>query len=559
MIKNPRRTTTFGRACGAALLLIASVASVCAADLADIVFVNGKIVTVDDQFRITQALAVRGKQILDVGRNDDIRRLAGPATRVIDLRGRTVIPGLIDNHSHWVRAAEHDELRFDGVTTRAQAVKLLADRVRNARPGEWIAVLGGWSEEQFTDEQRGFTRDELDRIAPDHPVVVQAVYNHSYLNSAALRAAKIDESTPNPPNGRIEKDADGKPTGVVRGAGGVAFVATRIPKEQGEARMANTRKLVAELNAMGLTAWMDAGGRGMSAAHYTPYKTLAERGELNIRVFWTVIRQPATPAQVDKVLAEIPTLKPFQGDAYFDMVGYGESVYGPATTNLLRKNAPLNPEHLAQVRRIADALAERGIYLNAHVEMEAAIDGFLEHWEAVNQAAPIRGLRWSFSHLDQITAAQLERMKQLGMTAQIHSRPLIQGVLMHRVHGDKAWEMPPFRRIQDSGIRWGLGSDATAVTPSNPFLTLSFAVTGRMVGGHHVNRQNITREEALIAHTRSNAYILFQENHIGSLQRGKLADLLVLDRDYLTIPAEQIKDIKPLLTMVGGRIVYEAK
>ena len=130
-------------------------------------------------------------------------------------------------------------------------------------------------------------------------------------------------------------------------------------------------------------------------------------------------------------------------------------------------------------------------------------------------------------------------MKRLGMSAQIHSRPLIQGVLMHKVHGDKAWDMPPFRRVQDSGIHWGLGSDATAVTTSNPFYTLSLAVTGTMVGGHHVNRQTITREEALIAHTRSNAFFLFQEGNLGSLARGKYADLLVLDRDYLTVPGRR--------------------
>ena len=152
-----------------------------------------------------------------------------------------------------------------------------------------------------------------------------------------------------------------------------------------------------------------------------------------------------------------------------------------------------------------------------------------------------------------------ERMKKLGMTAQIHSRPLIQGALMHKVHGDRAWDMPPFRRVQDSGILWGLGSDATAVTTSNPFYTLGFAVTGKMVGGKKVNRQSITREEALIAHTRSTAYILFQEGNLGSLQNGKYADLLVLDRDYLKVPADQIKDIRPLMTMVGGKIVYQAK
>jgi predicted amidohydrolase YtcJ len=542
-----------------ALLLLASPAATMAAEVADTILVNGKIVTVDDRFTIAQALAIKDKRIVAVGRTGDIRKLAGPATRVIELDGKTVIPGLIDNHSHWIRAAEVDELRFDGVTSRRQALKMVADRVRSAKPGEWVAVLGGWSEEQFTDEPRGFPLAELDRIAPNNPVVLQAIYRHSYLNTAALKGAKIDETTADPPNGRIEKDAAGKVTGVVSGAGGVAYVAARIPKFAGEEWLASARKLVAELNSMGLTAWLDAGGRGMSPAHYVPYRTLAERGELDIRVFWTTIRQPANPQQMDKVVADIPNIKPFQGNEYLDMVGYGESGYAPLTTQLLRASSNTKPEDLAQLKRLVTAVAERGLYLNLHVEMTEAIDAFLGVYEELNRERPIKGLRWSFSHLDQVTPEQLQRMKNLGMTAQIHSRPLIQGVLMHRVHGDKAWDMPPFRRIQDSGIHWGLGSDATAVTTSNPFYTLSLAVTGKMIGGHHVNRQTITREEALIAHTRANALFLFQESNLGSLQKGKFADLLVLDRDYLRVPEDQIKDIKPVLTMVGGKVVYEAK
>jgi predicted amidohydrolase YtcJ len=526
---------------------------------ADIILVNGKIVTVDDRFTVAQAVAIQGQRIVAVGGSGEIRKLAGGGTRVIDLKGKTVIPGLIDNHSHWIRAAELDELRFDGVTSRKQALKMVTDRLRMARPGEWVAVLGGWSEEQFNDDPRGFPLAELDQIAPDNPVVLQAVYIHAYLNTAALKAAGIDEKTPDPRNGTIEKDASGKPTGVVRGAGGVAFVAAKVPKVAGDEWLVNTRKLVAELNSMGVTAWLDAGGRGMSAAHYEPYRVLADRGELNARVFWTTIRQPTTPEQMDKVVADIPNLKPFQGNDYFDNVGFGESGYAPLTTQLLRASSNTKPEDLAQLRRLAQALAERGIYFNTHVEMTEAIEAFLGVYEALNKERPIKGLRWSFSHLDQVTPEQLERMKQLGMTAQIHSRPLIQGVLMHRVHGDKAWDMPPFRRIQDSGIHWGLGSDATAVTTSNPFYTLSLAVTGRMIGGHKVNRQTITREEALIAHTRANALFLFQEGNLGSLQPGKYADLLVLDRDYLKVPADQIKDIKPVMTMVGGKIVYEAK
>jgi predicted amidohydrolase YtcJ len=525
---------------------------------ADIVLVNGKVVTVDDRFSIAQALAVRGGRIIKVGTSAEIEALKGAQTRVIDLAGRTVIPGLIDNHAHWVRAAEHDELRFDGVTSRQQALKMLVERVSKTPAGQWIAVLGGWSEEQFTDEPKGFSREELDRIAPNHPVVLQSVYNHSYLNTVALVAAKIDAGTPDPQNGKIEKDASGNPTGFVQGAGGVAFVAARIPLQNQEAWLANTRKLVAYLNSMGLTAWLDAGGRGMGAKHYEPYKHLADRGELDIRVFWTTIRQPATSAQVDAVIGEIRELKPFQGNEYFDNVGWGESVFAPVTTQLLRVATNTKPEDLAQMRRLLVALAERGLYVNSHVEMSASIDAFLDVYESINKERPIKALRWSFSHLDQVSEAQLERMKKLGMTAQIHSRPLIQGALMHKVHGDKAWDMPPFRRIQDSGIHWGLGSDATAVTTSNPFYTLSLAVTGRMVGGREVNRQTITREEALIAHTRSNALFLFQEGNLGALAPGRYADLLVLDRDYLTVPADEIKDIKPLITMVGGKVVYDA-
>jgi len=431
--------------------------------------------------------------------------------------------------------------------------------VRGAKPGEWIVTLGGWSEEQFTDDPRGFPLDELDGIAPDNPVVLQAVYSHSYLNSAALRAAAIDAATPDPRGGRIEKDAAGKPTGIVRNAGGVAFVAAKIPLPDRESWLANVRKYVAGLNAMGITAWYDAGGRGVSDKHYEAYQTLADRGELNARAFWTTIRQPANPAEVDKVLAQIQQQTPFQGSDYFDNIGWGESVYIPATTSLLRNDFAVRPEDMRQVGRIAHAVAEGGMFLNAHVEMENAIDAYLAEYEAINKVEPIKGLRWVFSHLDQVTDAQLERMKRLGMYAGLHSRPLIQGALMHQVHGERAWDMPPFRRVQESGIVWGLGSDATAVTTSNPFYTLWFAVTGRMIGGRKVNRQSVTRAQALIAHTRSNAYFVFQENNLGSIQPGKYADLVVLDRDYLAIPADQIKNIKPLMTMVGGKVVYAAK
>lgn len=530
-----------------------------AAEFADQILFNGKIITVDDQFRIAQAVAIKGDRIFMVGNNADIQKLRGPETKLMDLQRKTVIPGLIDNHAHFVRAPEHDELRLDNVTSRKQAIAMIRERVQQSRPGEWIITIGGWSSDQFIDDPRGFPLAELDQIAPNNPVVIQEVYWRSFLNTAALNELKLSETTPDPRGGKILKGNDGKLTGVVDGAGGVAFIAAKLPLPNSEQWRSNVLKVVAEINSMGLTAWYDAGGRGMTDEHYLPYEQLAKEQKLNARVFWSTIRQPMTVAEVDKVVTEIAQQKPFQGSDYFSNIGWGETTYGPFTTSLTRNDFQVRSEDLAQVRRITDALADRGLMLNNHVEMANAIDALLDEYEVLNRRKPIKGYRWVFSHLDQVTLEELRRMQKLGMYAGIHSRPLIQGALMHQVHGDGAWDMPPFKRVQDSGIIWGLGSDATAVTTSNPFYSLYFATTGRMINGKKVNHQSITREEALVAHTRSNAYFLFQEDNLGSIQAGKYADLLILDRDYLTVPLEKIKDIKPLATMVGGKFVFKAQ
>jgi len=193
-----------------------------------------------------------------------------------------------------------------------------------------------------------------------------------------------------------------------------------------------------------------------------------------------------------------------------------------------------------------------------HAELHDTIDAFLDQIDAVNKEYPIKNLRWTLAHVNQINAPQLERMKKLGMYAAVHPWAVINGAIMHEGFGEGAYDMPPLATIQDSGIVWGLGTDGTAANQTLPFMTLYFAVTGKMVGGTKVIRQTISREDALIAHTRKNAFFVFQENSLGSIQPGKLADLVVLDRDYLTIPADQIKDIKPMMTMVGGRIAYDA-
>jgi predicted amidohydrolase YtcJ len=526
----------------------------------DTVLLNGKIVTVDDRFTVAEALAVKGERIVAVGSTADIEKLKGPSTRVVDLNRRTVIPGLIDNHAHFMRAAEywHREVRLDGVTSHKEAVDLIKQKVGETKPGEWIVVLGGWSEEQFTDEPRGFTRTELDAIAPSNPVALQLFYFRAYANSMALKAMGIEPTTPDPTGIKIEKDDKGVLTGALNGGAAIGLLRAKLGEVARDKAVDNAQALMRDLNKMGITAFQDQGGTGVKASHMEAFRLARDSGKMTVRSFYNYYEEPRSAADVDNLIGRMAQIKPFQGDDWFDLTGYGETLYFPLHDALLAKAANPSAEALALWQQLGVALAKNGIHLNVHAQLRGSIEGFLTAMEAINKEHPIKGLRWTFSHLDQAQPQDLERMKRLNLYAQIHSRPTIQGALMFKVHGDLTYDMPPLRLIQDSGVPWGLGSDATAVTPSSPFYTLWWAVTGKMIGGKQVLRQTISREEALIAHTRANAPFLFQEGNLGSLAPGKYADLLVLDRDYLEVPADEIKDIHPLLTMVGGRIVYEA-
>ena len=532
-----------------------------AAAEADVILHNGKVVTVDDRFTIAQAVAIKGERIVGVGSNAKMRKLAGNGTRVIDLKGRTVIPGLIDNHAHFMRAAEywHREIRLDGVTSRKQALAMIARKAQESKPGEWVLALGGWSIEQFADARKGFTKAELDAVAPHNPVALQLIYFRIYTNTAGLQALGIDAGTPNPPGGSIVKDANGQPTGVLNGGGAVRATLAKLG-EVAMARMTdNAKAMFADLNRMGMTSYIDMGGRSFHPKYFEPVRALARDRALTMRVFYNLWLEPESAKDVDGVLVKIGEMKPFQGDNWFDNLGYGETVYFPLHDNTLVATTQPSAENMVQWRRVAQAVADKGMQLNVHAQLRGSIERFLTEIDDINKVKPIRGMRWTLSHVDQLEPQDLNRLRKLGIYLQLHSRPTIQGVLFHNVYGDKAYDMPPLRSVQDSGIPWGLGSDATAVTPSNPFYTLAWAVTGRMIGGFKVNQQTITREEALIAHTRNNAYFMFRESELGSLQQGKYADLLVLDRDYLKVPAESIRDIKPVITMVGGKVVYEVR
>ena len=517
----------------------------------DIILSNGKIITVDDRFSIAQAVAVRGDRIIAVGTSQDIARLAGPNTRRIDLAGRAVVPGLIDNHAHYMEEGVlwTVELRLDGIETRKQATAMIRAKADSLPPGQWVYTLGGWSPDQFTDDKRPFTREELDKIAPNHPVLLQFTRAETYLNSRAIETIGLEKMT----DPWIKRDASGRSTGIVDAAG-AGRVSGAIPPPEKDAVERNSLAMIRELNSAGLTA-----SGGTCPDEFVPiFRNMAREARLNKRFFCLVSVAMGNNAEtVTKNLPRIAEIKLFQGDNWVDHFAYGEGNYGPASDNMVAVKGTQRPEDFTQWGRIAREVAKAGLPMHSHTTLENTANGFLDQIEQINKDFPVRNLRWTLIHDEQVNASHLERMRNLGVSAGVQPRATIMGGIFNRVHGDRSYDMPALKTIQDSGVIWGLGTDAFEVNQYRPFTTLYFAVTGKMVGGTVVNRQPIGREDALIAHTRRNAFLILQESNLGSIQPGKLADLVALDRDYLTVPADQIKDIRPVMTMVGGRIVYE--
>jgi predicted amidohydrolase YtcJ len=522
---------------------------------ADLILTNGKIITVDERFSIAQAVAVRGDRIIAVGTNQEISRLASPGARRIDLRGRSVIPGLIDHHAHlWRAAATWDtELRLDGVDSRKTALDMVRAKARSLPAGEWVHTIGGFSIDQFADDPRPFTREELDAASADHPVLLQFTRSTTYLNSRALQLMGIDDKLPAEP--WVEREPSGRPTGRINEPG-LAPILAKLPPPAPGSYEASALLMVADMNRAGLTA---AGVAGCPAEQEAVYQKLRTQNRLNMRFYCQMAANTGGTAEsVEKGLPEIEKIKLFQGDEYINHTAYGEAVFQPLHDNMLAPTTAPRPDQLVLWRRIATEIARNGMPLIVHATIEGTFAPFLDQIEAVTREYPVNNLRWALAHMDQVQPSHLERMKKLNMYAAVRAIPPVMGKIFSRAHGERSRDMPPLRMIQDSGIMWGFHSDTTEVNQYRPFTTLWFAVTGKMVGGAVVNRQPITREEALIAHTRHNAFFVFQENNLGSIAPGKLADLVVMDRDYLTVPADQIKDIKPTLTMVGGRVVYDA-
>ena len=393
--------------------------------------------------------------------------------------------------------------------------------------GEWIMVQGGWTPRQFADAPGGFTLEELDAAAPKNPLFVQEGYSFVYANSLALKAIGLNPAD-----------------GARRSAAGLASfqpptpLLDAIPPTSPAQLEQNLTDYLHALNAAGLTGVYSLGQSEFLAAR-------AAKGPLPVRLWETLAFNAPDPASATEAAALIERSRPNQFDGQFGTFGLGEVLYGPFF-DLAPRKEPWPAEIMNEYGKLATAAARAGWHVHQHVINNSAVTDLLDTLETVNKTQRFDGLRWTLGHVYDISPGNIARAKALGMTLGVHGAAMQAGAHM------------PLRKIADSGIVFGLGTDATIVSHYNPFVTLGWVVSGLDVGGNRVLDETLTREEALIAHTRSNAYLFFQENALGSLEVGKQADLVVLDRDYMTVPAAEIKRIRPTLTMVGGRVVFSA-
>lgn len=551
---------------GAVAVLLLTLVAACAPTgqqgaPADLVLTNGKIVTVDKDFSIKQAVAIRDGTFVAVGTNDEIKGRIGPQTKVVDLKGRTVLPGLIDSHTHVIRAGLiwDYELHWDRFTSLQKGLDQIADKAKSQPAGTWIRAIGGWNETQFA-EKRLPTPAELDRIAPNHPVWVQRLSERAIFNGAAIKALGLAKDTPNPPGGTILKDANGAPYGVT-GAGGLNFYYPNIPRPNPEQQIESTRHWLTELNRSGLTAVIDTGG-GLQRwpEDYVAIAAVHDRGQQTLRIRWFMQPQ-RSGRELEDVRQFVSLVKRESGDDMLRAMGIGEAPVA-ATNDGTQWGAdsptfaPQAIDYFGQVVRVA---LESGWTLQIHTARNKSLEQLLPKVEELNREFPLRDRRFAFAHLEDVSPQSIERIKALGIGVTVQDRLLETGDdILKNWPPQAVRRAPPVQSLLKAGIPVGGGTDASQVATYQPFVSLWWLVTGKTVDGKPVRgpEELVSREQALRIYTTGSAWFSGEEGKLGSIEAGKLADLIVLSADYLTVPEDQIKDLESVLTIVGGKPVY---
>jgi len=523
----------------------------------DTILVNGHIVTVDSQFSTAQAVAISSGKFAAVGTTADIRKLAGASTTIIDLKGRTVIPGLADDHLH--DAGGGPGVDLSRARSLADVLAAIAARVKQAPPGDIIVTNSDWHEAQLREHRLPYRRD-LDTVSPNNPVVVVRGGHEYILNSAALRKWNVTRDTPQMPGGRITRDADGELNGELIDRAKSLVRLPPAPSLTMEALQEQHRKL----NAAGLTSIRYPGA---SVEQYRLLQEVHRRGTLTLRVN-QLLRLNADSAQTMRAAVAASHVAADEGDDWVRIGGMKLGVDGGFEGGWMREPYAepwgeggtfygVNTMKEAAYTDVVKELNRLGWRVATHAVGDAAIDEVLAAYEAADAEKPIAGRRWTIEHGFIPQADQFPRMKRLGLVISAQNHLYLAGPSLVKYWGAaRAARTTPMRTYLDQGFVVAGGTDS-AVVPFPPLWVFYHFVTRDTISGGVLGAsEKINRREALQVQTINNAYLTFEERTKGSIETGKLADLVVLPEDILTCPDKHIEQMQVDLTMVGGKVVY---
>ena len=531
---------------------------------AEIIVHNAKIAT-NGVPSFVQAIAISGGKILATGNDEEILRSRVPATRVIDGKGRTVIPGLNDSHMHPIRGGlnYNMELRWDGVPSLADALRMLTEQAVRTPPPQWVRVVGGWTEFQFV-ERRMPTLDEINAAAPDTPVFLLHLYDRALLNSAALRAMGYDKNAPDFAAGEVQRDSRGKPTGLLIAKPNANILYSTLakgPKLSRQDQLNSSRLFFRELNRFGITSAIDAGGGFQNYPdEYGVVNELHRNGELSVRLAYNLFTQK--PKQELKDFQSWSKMtKPGDGDDFYRVNGAGEMLVFTAADfeDFLQPRPDMLPLMESELKAVIRHLVENRWPFRLHATYNETIERALNVYEEVNREIPFDGLHWFFDHCETISDRNIERVKSLGGGIAVQNRMAFQGeYFVERYGAEQGKRTPPIRRMLEMGVPVGAGTDATRVSSYNPFLSLYWLITGNTMGGLSLypDENRLDRAEALKLYTVGSSWFSTENGKKGAIAPGQMADLAVLSADYFSIPEEDIKHLESYLTIVGGKVVY---
>src|ERR1700741_2736893 len=501
----------------------------------DVILHRGLFTTLDRGNPTASAVAIKDGAFTSVGHDQEVMKLAGPSTKVIDLRGRRVLPGLIDNHLHIIRGGLNFnmELRWDGVRSLADAMAMLKRKVAIPPPPQWVRVVGGFTEHQFA-EKRLPTIEELNAVAPDTPVFLLHLYDRAMLNAAALRVVGYTKDTPEPPGGEIVRDAAGNPTGLLLAkpnAGILYATLAKGPKLPFEYQLNSTRHFMRELNRLGVTGAIDAGGGFQNYPEdYAVVQKLAADDQLTVRIAYNLFTQKPKGEKADFLnWTKTSTYK--QGDDYFRHNGGGEMlVFSAADFEDFRQPRPdMPPEMEGELAEAVRILAQNRWPWRLHATYDETISRALDVFERVNQDIPLSGLNWFFDHAETFSVQSIDRIAEFVGGIAVQHRMAYQGEYFVERYGAGAAEAtPPVARMLEKGINVSAGTDATRVASYNPWVSLAWLGTGQTVGGMRLcpQRNCLNRETALRMWTENVACFSNEVGKRGRIEVGQLADLI---------------------------------